>query len=253
MGLIATEAVVLSSVKLGDADRLVTFYTAAQGRTCGVANGSRGMKSRFGAALEPLTHCNLILFESGQHDRLARVRQADVLHFFEGIRGDFGRLRLAVQMSDLVRRMTPEGDPNPALFRLLLDGLASLEKQPDPPLSKTLFTVHLIACCGYQPRWDNCIRCRTTFNGGGVFFSASDGGYCCPRCAAARPQHLLSVSGGTRAYLRQIARLQFDLAHRLKPSPEIKKEADAVLSHHLAFVTGCSPRAARISGQANRS
>jgi len=248
MGLITTQAVVLSSVKLGEADRLVTFYTAAQGRTSGVANGASGMKSRFGAALEPLTWCNVLLFESGQHDRLARVRQADVLHFFEGLRQDFDRLRLAVELSDLVRRMTPEGDPNPALFRLLLDGLAGLEKQPDPRLSKTLFTIHLIACCGYQPRWDDCIRCRTTFNGGGVFFSASDGGYCCPRCAAALPQPPLAVSGGARAYLRQTARLQFDLAHRLKPSPEIKKEADAVLSHHLAFVTGRPRPGGRRSG-----
>jgi len=249
MGLITTPAVALSSLKLGEADRLVTFYTATQGRISGVAKGSRGMKSRFGAALEPLTYSNVILFESGQHDRLARIQQADVLRFFEGIRADFDRLRLAVHLSDLVRRMTPEGDPNPALFRLLLDGLTSLEKQPDPLLSKILFTVHLITCCGYQPRWDDCVRCRTTFNGGGVFFSASDGGYCCSRCAAALPQPPLSVSGGTRAYLRQITRLQFDLAHRFKPSPEIKKEADAVLSHHLAFITDHSPRAVYTSRQ----
>ena len=247
MPLVTTQAVVLSSVKLGEADRLLTFYTAAQGRTSGVANGARGMKSRFGSALEPLTHCNLILFESGQHDRLTRVRQADVLHFFEGIRGDFERLRLAVHLADLVRRMTPEGDPNPALFQLLIDGLTGLEKQPDPFLSKTLFTIHLMACCGYQPRWDDCIRCRTTFNGGDVFFSASEGGYCCPRCIPFLPQQPLFVSGGTRAYLRQTARLPLNLAHRLKPSPEIKKEADAVLERHLAFVTGRPARGTRLS------
>ena len=81
MPLIKTTAITLKSRKWGDADRIVTFYTKEMGKIRAVARGARRMKSRLGAALEPLTICDLNLFEKSG-DSLYRVSQVDLVEPF---------------------------------------------------------------------------------------------------------------------------------------------------------------------------
>jgi len=242
MALLSTPAVVLSSMKLGEADKLVTFYTRERGKISGVASGARRVKNRFGAALEPFTHCGVILFETGG-DRLARIRQADVVDPFGALLKNWERLRLAAEMCGLVKRMTPERDPNAATYRLLLDGLTRLAQGDDPPLSNIIFTIRLTTHCGYQPRWDRCMRCHAKLSGARTSFSASDGGCICSRCTPSHAARTLpAVSPGTRAYVQQLARMGYALAHRLKPSPLIKREVTLLFQNHIAFAVGLPPR-----------
>ncbi len=77
MALFKTSAIVLKSRKWGEADRIVTFYTARFGKLRGVARGARRLKSRFGSALEPFVHCDLNLFEK-PNDSLYRITQVDI-------------------------------------------------------------------------------------------------------------------------------------------------------------------------------
>ena len=49
-----TEAIVLRSIRYGEADRIVHLYTVAHGRLSAIAKGARRSRSRFGARLEPL-------------------------------------------------------------------------------------------------------------------------------------------------------------------------------------------------------
>jgi len=58
-----TEAVVLRSIRFGEADRVLHLYTSDRGRIGAVAKGVRKTKSRFGARLEPLSHVELVLHE----------------------------------------------------------------------------------------------------------------------------------------------------------------------------------------------
>ena len=51
-----TEAVVLRSIRFGEADRVLHLYTLERGRVGGIAKGVRRTRSRFGARLEPFSH-----------------------------------------------------------------------------------------------------------------------------------------------------------------------------------------------------
>ena len=62
-GNFKTEAVVLRSIRYGEADRIVHLYTAARGRVNAIAKGSRRPKSRFGGRLEPFFRLDLVLHE----------------------------------------------------------------------------------------------------------------------------------------------------------------------------------------------
>ena len=49
-----TEAIVLNTYPARERDKLVVFLTPEHGKKKGFAYGARSLKSRFGAALEPL-------------------------------------------------------------------------------------------------------------------------------------------------------------------------------------------------------
>src|SRR5918996_5873691 len=68
-GSIKTEAVVLRSIRYGEADRVVHLYSVTRGRIGAIAKGSGRPKSRFGGGLEPFFRLNLVLYE-GRGDLL---------------------------------------------------------------------------------------------------------------------------------------------------------------------------------------
>src|SRR6266478_6315948 len=54
-----TEAIILKTFPLGEADRLVSFFGRSSGRLRGVASGARLLKNRYGSTLEILSHVQL--------------------------------------------------------------------------------------------------------------------------------------------------------------------------------------------------
>ena len=63
MPLYTADALILRTYKLGEADRIVVFLTRDRGKKRGVAKGARRPRSRFAAALEPMTEVRLAYFE----------------------------------------------------------------------------------------------------------------------------------------------------------------------------------------------
>src|ERR671924_970118 len=85
-----TEAIVLRSLRLGEADRILHLYTLERGRVGAIAKGVRKTKSRFGARLEPLSHVELLLHEG--RGELHTVRGADLVRAHDRSRTEGYRL-----------------------------------------------------------------------------------------------------------------------------------------------------------------
>ena len=62
-GSLKTEAIVLRSIRYGEADRVLHLYSATRGRISAIAKGSRRPRSRFGGRLEPFFRLALVLHE----------------------------------------------------------------------------------------------------------------------------------------------------------------------------------------------
>src|SRR5205814_1557250 len=121
MSLYRDQGVVLRTIKLGEADRIVTLVTAGHGKVRAVAKGVRKTKSRFGSRLEPMSHVDLLLYAGRELDV---VTQAEVLDHFRPVREDLGRLARATAML--------EADALALLRRLLGGDLAgALNEVPD--------------------------------------------------------------------------------------------------------------------------
>ncbi len=258
MPLLSTEAIVLSSLRLGEDDKLITFFSLTRGKIAGVAKGARRFKNRFGASLEPFTNCHLVLFEK-PNNKLARISQADILYSFRKLREAWEPIERGTEMVRLLLRITPEEQPHPTLYALLKEALALLETGANPHLSSILFAAHLIAESGYQPIWNNCIRCNRAIAGAGFvpsvapsmgkahgaspastdnahpYFSHHDGGIICPRCTSAP---LPSISLGALTFLQTVSKTDFRSAHQYAPPLLLLREIETLLKDYMAYIIG---------------
>lgn len=179
-GSFKTEAVVLRSIRFGEADRILHLYSAGRGRIGAIAKGSRRPRSRFGGRLEPFFRLDLVLYE-GRGD-LATVTGASTVDGYPRLRGGSETLSAAARACDAVLRLLDEAQPNPAAYNLLCRYLAMLDKPGHKTgLAEALaFRLKLALAAGFAPELGSCARCGEADHLTG--FSGAAGGVVCVSC-----------------------------------------------------------------------
>jgi DNA repair protein RecO (recombination protein O) len=185
MPLYKTEALILRTYKLGEADRIVVFLTRDRGKKRGVANGARRAKSRFGAALEPMTRAGITYFEREQRD-LVRLSYAES-QCSPLLASAPDALAHVGYFAELIDEWAQEGDPNERLFRL---GTATVEALnagvPTSPLAR-YFEYWLLRLQGVYPPHLACHRCGLVFGQGqpAAWLDPAGHVFTCGDCAGA--------------------------------------------------------------------
>jgi DNA repair protein RecO (recombination protein O) len=169
------EAVVLKTMRLGEADRIITFLGRSNGKIRGVAKGVRRTKSRFGGRLEPFTHVSLVMWR-GRSD-LDTVTQAEVLEPFRPVRENLDRFALGEVMLEACERVIQEREPSSRVLNLLVDSLRGLASDSSP-LVLASFLLRLSGIAGFAPSMDRCAECGAPAS----WFSPGQGGAVCYRC-----------------------------------------------------------------------
>lgn len=176
-GIYKDEAVVLKTIKLGEADRIVTLMTRSHGKVRAVVKGVRKTKSRFGARLEPFTRVDLMLYR-GRKD-LDTITSADIITSFDAVRKDYARLTSAAALADIVDKITPDRERAISTYALLIGGLQALSDDKGGTVVPA-FLVKLLSVCGYHPELRACAGCGGSARLDG--FSPSLGGVVCEDC-----------------------------------------------------------------------
>lgn len=237
MPLIKTTAIVLRSRKWGDADRIVTFYTRSLGKIRGVARGARRPKSRFGAALEPFSICQLDLFEK-TGDSLFRVSHIDLVTSCQSLRERLDLMASAARMVNVVGAVTPDADPDPLVFDTLEQGLESLQKSTDPTFTALLFQIRLLGLTGFRPQTDHCAACGKVHFVGEAQFSPTAGGLVCLSCAVHQRVRCIALSRGSISFLQQAIRLPPSVVTRLRATGQIRYEIEEAIDGYVTIVAG---------------
>ncbi len=180
-GIVKTEAVVLRSIRFGEADRILHLYSTARGRIGAIAKGARRPRSRFGGRLEPFFRLDLVLHE-GRGD-LATVTSAATVDGYPSLRSSGPALAAAARGCDAVLRLLDAADPNPPAYNLLcrylslLDGPAGRSARLEAALA---FRLKLALAAGFSPELACCARCGEAEHLSG--FSGAAGGVVCGGC-----------------------------------------------------------------------
>jgi DNA repair protein RecO (recombination protein O) len=180
-----TEAIVLRSMRLREADRIVHLYTSTRGRLGAVVKGVRRTRSRFGGRLEPFFRVRLVLYEG--RGELHTVTQAEAIEWYPQLRSSGASLQAAGAACESVLRLFDEGDMNVAVYNLLCHELQLLDADPSAAGAANLlsFRLKLLLAAGFVPELAACASCSTeaTDISPEVFFSPAAGGVVCPECA----------------------------------------------------------------------
>jgi len=181
-----TEAVVLRTIRFGEADRVLHLYTADRGRIGAVAKGVRKTTSRFGGRLEPLSHVELVLHQgSGE---LQTITGVQLVRSHQAARDDYYRLSAGLIGAEAMLRLFPEQERNERAFTALTRFLDLLDETPHAAERAALdplalaFQLKLLWLSGYLPHLTSCAECGVE-DATLVGYSPRAGGAVCRACA----------------------------------------------------------------------
>lgn len=225
MPVYTSDALILRTYKLGEADRIVVFLTRDRGKKRGVARGARRARSRFTGTLESLTRAGVAYYERELRD-LVRINyietQRSPLSVVARNAQDAAALGHAEYFAELIDEWAPEGHADERLYRLgssVIDALA--DGAPTDPLAR-YFEFWLLRLQGVYPQLSSCPECGGPFDGGAVM-PPREHHYVCARCSHGGGT---SISLDALRFLRGAAAASPDMVGEIALSPGAGRELE---------------------------
>ena len=177
MALRESEAIVLRTYSLREADLLVTLFTRLEGKVHGVARSAKKSRRRFGGALEPLTYVRAF-YDVRERQELARLDSCDVLESPLASEVSYPRALALGHIAELLDELLPDHEANDAIFRLTLSVLHALPG-PEIWMPVTYFELWMTRLVGFLPELNECVVCGRNLNGSRAYFHALADGLMC--------------------------------------------------------------------------
>lgn len=232
MALRETEAIVLRTYPMREADLLVTLFTRIEGKVRGVARSAKKSKRRFGGALEPLTYVRAF-YDVRERQELVRLDSCEVLESPLATEVSYARAVALGHIAELLDDLLPDHEANDAIFRLTLSVLHVLDG-PEIWMPVTYFELWLTRLVGFLPELNECVMCGRSLNGSRAYFHALADGLMCvddKRLASSE------ISGESRALAARMFRSPAE-SFAGKPWPkaqgaDLRKFLIQILQRHL--------------------
>ena len=206
-----TEAIILRTYPLREADKIVSFFSRGGGRTRGVARNARRSMKRFGASLERLSHVRLRYFEQETRD-LVRLESCELLQSFFETQSDYAAGVAFSYIAEVCEQLLPEREANDPFFRLVLLVMNEIRRSGRIWRSLTYFDLWAVTLAGFLPPLEECSRCRGRIDASEpAWFQLESEGLLCRAC---RGEGSWPLSGESRALARTM------LATSLSAIPE---------------------------------
>jgi len=198
MGLVETQAIVLQTFKLADADKIVLCMTEKAGLVRGVAKGARRLKSKFGASLEPFTLIHLTFFEKETRE-LVTIKGAEIVKSYF----DASRIPEAfeglVYILELVKEFAPPHHADEKLFKMLRACVDFLARTPAESRAVSAYSeLWTLKLTGFLPDLKACGACGAPLDESfrGQRYISHEGVLWCQHCRKGGAQAI-----GVEAYL----------------------------------------------------
>jgi DNA repair protein RecO (recombination protein O) len=232
MAVVDTEALVLRTYNLAEADKIVVCLTKAAGLVRGVAKGCRKLKNRFGASLEPFTFINLTYYEK-ENKELVSISQTEILKSNFNLASDPTIVTGLAYLGDLLMEFSPPHQANALLFRMASACFDAIGETPDDLQSiLRYFEVWLLKIEGFMPDLKICGECHNPFTTEeALYMSASDMVLRCRNCSHGRGG---TVSNLLHAHLRTTEKLSpVKFAEGSRDVPMKTRRELAELTHQM--------------------
>jgi DNA repair protein RecO (recombination protein O) len=177
-----TEAIILHTFAARERDKMVVFLTPDRGKLKGWAYGARSLKSRFGAALEPLAKVRIGYIER-ESDEVVRIESIDLLRSLFPAQQDLLRSVAATYVAEMIDVFAPAHDPAELLYRLLDRATEALLEGASPLAVVAYAEIWILRLGGIFPSTRECMECHTALDRP-LRFDPRAEGFVCAQCAA---------------------------------------------------------------------
>ena len=152
---VSTKAIVLSTVRYGEADVIVKMLTASSGVKSYMIRGLQ--KSKRGAfrpaMFQPLT---LLQLQAIHRDKgyLERLAEAKVSYHYLSLHSDIIKSSMALFLAEILKMTVQEQEPNSGLFDFLTDALILLDTTISPLNFHLKIVLELQHYLGFYPDFE---------------------------------------------------------------------------------------------------
>ncbi|HXS98354.1 MAG TPA: DNA repair protein RecO [Candidatus Limnocylindrales bacterium] len=204
-----SEALVLRTYPLKEADLVVSFFTRDQGKLRGIAKRARRPKSSFGAGLERLSHVRMAYFQR-ENRELVSLDSCELIHSQFALVSDYWTGVALDFFAEVSEQMMPLSEPNEKYFRLLLAVLEFLKAADESAAWRavTYFALWAVKLSGWLPELNVCLSCGSALEEPGerAFFSRGRAGLICGHCRGAGMGYNWELSADSRSTAAEMLR-----------------------------------------------
>ncbi len=230
-----TEAIVLRSMDLGEADRVLTVLTPRLGKLRVIAKGIRRTRSRLGGGLEPFSDVHLVLAVGRTFDVVTGTSLEDP-HL--GLRNDLHSTAAAWYVIELADRFCEGAADSHGAFIRLAQALSALDAAPEEVSRRLVarwFELHLLDAMGFRPELSQCLDCGAPLVPDGNSYSPVGGGILCAACGSAA-LGARSISTDALKVMRHLQRSQLGEVLRLSLPAALHREVERLLHDTISAV-----------------
>lgn len=217
------EGIVVKKTKLAESDLIITLLKTDGSQERAVAKGARRPSSTFASRLELFAHVEILVAKGKNLDI---VREAKLINAYVSIRKDVDKVTCVSPVLELLAKATDENLPVPALFPLTISYLNEVDKIGEILYEylAALTAAHILktsSYLGFRPELTHCVRCERERKLENIdiptFFSYSDGGVLCSRCA----NNDSSISQAALMLAHKLIHAKFDEIALIYTSPDV--------------------------------
>lgn len=245
MGRVTTEALALRRTPFGETSQVAEFLTRSHGRTGVILKGVHRPRARKGGGVDLLDHCVLTWFSRRDSRAMPQLVERKVLSHHPGLRRRVDLLQVGEWLVELLRQLTPEGQPVPRIFDLAVDTLTALEAGPDAhALGPIVLAAQggILRLGGFEPVLDRCVVCERRPQAHRMLRCDPErGGIVCADCREGRDDSFL-LSTTAAEGLRRLARTDPRRLEGVILPPELENDMRRASERLLVQVLERAPR-----------
>lgn len=237
MGLVETEALVLRSYALAEADKIVLFLTRGEGLVRAVAKGAKRLSSRFGGSLEPFSRVRIEYFRKGDAE-LVTLKRSEIVDSRFASASDPEILGRLSYFPELLTEFALPADPDERIYRMTRACLEAADADAGSIAELTAyFEYWLLRLGGFLPSWDTCSRCGRAIGGEEPAAIRADFRLSCAACERVREGS--AAAPAVRSLYAAAGRLApGPFASMAAEAPEATKVLSGILKRMIATVLG---------------
>jgi DNA repair protein RecO (recombination protein O) len=178
-----SEAFVLRTYPLKEADLVVSFLSRDQGKLRGVARRARRPKNPFGAGLERLSHVRMAYFQRETRE-LVNLDSCELIRSQFGLVSNYAAGVALDYFAEVAEQLLPAAEPNEKFFRLLAAVLDYLGAAGEAGVwrAATYFSLWAVRLSGWLPELNVCLACGSSLEGERAYFARGEPGLLCLHC-----------------------------------------------------------------------